>query len=210
MNPVRIITVSSLYGGGGPEVAERIAKAMDWNLLDHELLKKIAERANVDEKVAARYDQHVDPWFNRMVKAIWRGGSERGAAGSGEGRMDCEGMLEFTRNAMHEAADIGNCVIMGRGGQCILRERHDAFHIFLYAPTEYRARRLQKTLSGTLPEAKVEAERVDKERVAYIRRYFGENWFDPGLYDLMLDSSIGEEAVTAVALCAVRGRMGGK
>ena len=54
MKPVRIITVSSLYGGGGPEVAARVAEALGWNLLDHELLKKIAARANVDEEVADR------------------------------------------------------------------------------------------------------------------------------------------------------------
>ena len=35
MTPVRIITVSSLYGGGGPEVAERVANALGWNLLDN-------------------------------------------------------------------------------------------------------------------------------------------------------------------------------
>jgi len=210
MKPVRIITVSSLYGGGGPEVAERVATALSWNLLDHELLKKIAARANVAEEVAARYDQHVDPWFNRLVKALWRGGFDRGAGGSGEGLMDCEGMLEFTRNAMHEAADIGNCVIMGRGGQCILHERKDAFHVFLYAPLGYRARRLQKTEGGQLEHAEALADRVDKERVAYIRRYFGENWFEPALYNLMLDSSIGDDAATAVVLSAVRGRTGGK
>ena len=210
MKPVRIITVSSLYGGGGPEVAERVASALGWNLLDHELLKKIAKRANVDEEVAARYDQHVDPWFNRLVKALWSGGFERGAAASSVGVMDCEGMLEFTRHAMHEAADLGNCVIMGRGGQCILRERTDAFHIFLYAPLEYRARRLQKTERGDLAHAEALADRVDKERVGYIRRYFGENWFEPALYNLMLDSSIGDDAVTSVVLAAVRGRTGGE
>ena len=53
MTAVRIITISSLYGGGGPEVAERVANALGWNLLDHVLLKKIAERANVPEAVAA-------------------------------------------------------------------------------------------------------------------------------------------------------------
>jgi len=210
MKPVRIVTVSSLFGGGGPEVAARVATALGWNLLDHELLKKIAARANVAEEVAAKYDQHVDPWFNRLVKALWRGGFDRGAAGSGEGLMDCEGMLEFTRNAMHEAADLGNCVIMGRGGQCILHERKDAFHVFLYAPVEYRGRRLQKTEGGVLEHAISVAERVDKERVGYIRRYFGENWFEPALYNLMLDSSIGDEAATAVVLSAVRGRTGGQ
>jgi hypothetical protein len=210
MNPVRIVTVSSLYGGGGPEVAERVASGLGWNLLDHSLLKKIAERAKVPEAVAAKYDQHVDPWFNRLVKNLWQGGFDRGAGASGEGIMDCEGMLEFTRNAMHEAADIGHCVIMGRGGQCILRNRKDAFHVFLYAPVEYRARHLQKTEGGDLAHAKALAERVDKERVGYIRRYFGENWFEPALYNLMLESSIGIEAASNVVISAVRGRTGGQ
>jgi cytidylate kinase len=208
MNPVRIITVSSLYGGGGPEVAERVATTLGWNLLDHDLLKKIAERANVTESVAAKYDQHVDPWFNRLVKNLWQGGFERGAGASGEGIVDCEGMLEFTRKAMHEAADIGHCVIMGRGGQCILRHRKDAFHVFLYAPVEYRARHLQKTEGGDLAHAKALAERVDRERVGYIRRYFGENWFEPALYNLMLESSIGVDAASSVVVSAVRGRTG--
>ena len=210
MNPVRIITVSSLYGGGGPEVAERVANSLGWNLLDHVLLKKIAERAKVPEEVAAKYDQHVDPWFNRLMRNLWQGGFDRGAAGSGEGIVDCEGMLEFTRKAMHEAADIGRCVIMGRGGQCILRDRKDAFHVFLYAPVEYRARYLQKTEGGDLAHAKALAERVDRERVGYIRRYFGENWFEPALYNLMLESSIGIEAASNVVVSAVRGRTGGQ
>ena len=47
MTPVRIITMSSLFGGGGPEVAERVATTLGWNLLDHALLKKIADRAKV-------------------------------------------------------------------------------------------------------------------------------------------------------------------
>jgi len=99
---------------------------------------------------------------------------------------------------------------MGRGGQCILHERKDAFHVFLYAPVEYRGRRLQKTEGGVLEHAISVAERVDKERVGYIRRYFGENWFEPALYNLMLDSSIGDEAATAVVLSAVSGRTGGQ
>jgi hypothetical protein len=210
MTPVRIITMSSLFGGGGPEVAERVATTLGWNLLDHALLKKIADRAKVPEEVAAKYDQHVDPWFNRLVKSLWSGGFDRGAAATSEGVMDCEGMLEFTRNAMHEAAEIGKCVIMGRGGQCILRDRKDAFHVFLYAPVEYRARHLQKTEGGDLAHAKALAERVDKERIGYIRRYFGENWFEPALYNLMLESSIGIEAASAVVISAVRGRMGGQ
>jgi cytidylate kinase len=208
MNPVRIITISSLYGGGGPEVAERVATTLGWNLLDHDLLKKIAERANVTESVAAKYDQHVDPWFNRLVKNLWQGGFERGAGASGEGIVDCEGMLELTRKAMHEAADIGHCVIMGRGGQCILRDRKDAFHVFLYAPVEYRARQLHKKESGDLAHAKALAERVDRERVGYIRRYFGENWFEPALYNLMLESTIGIDAASSVVVSAVRGRTG--
>ena len=66
-------------------------------------------------------------------------------------------------------------------------------HRWNIAPEDCR-----KVWAETIDEAKAQAERVDKERVGYIRRYFGENWFEPALYDLMLDSSIGDDAVAAV------------
>ena len=40
----------------------------------------------------------------------------------------------LTRRIIEEAAEIGDCVIVGRGSQCILQQREDTFHVFIYAP----------------------------------------------------------------------------
>src|SRR3954465_5040425 len=142
MPPVRIITVSALHGAGGEEVAARLAALLGWNLLDRALVEQIAQKNELAPELLERLDQHVDPWFSRLLKSLGRSGYGSAPAASGEGVLDCEAMFDLTRRAVAEAADIGNCVIVGRGGQCILRDREDAFHVFLYAPFELRVRRL--------------------------------------------------------------------
>jgi cytidylate kinase len=41
---MRLITISREYGAGGGEVASRLAQALGWELLDHELLHRAAQR----------------------------------------------------------------------------------------------------------------------------------------------------------------------
>jgi cytidylate kinase len=93
-------------------------------------------------------------------------------------------------------------VIVGRGAQCLLRGRPDAFHVFVYAPREERARRLRERLG---PEADVELvlDEVDRERGAYTRRYCGGNWLDPHLYHLMVNAALGEEAAVSTIVTAL-------
>jgi cytidylate kinase len=199
----RVLTITAQYGAGGPEIAARIAADLGWKLVDKQLIDHIAELARVPRELAASYDQHVDPWFRRLLKSLWRGGFESVAAHSGDAPFDCEHMAELSRRAMEESAAIGNCVLVGRGGQCILRRREDAFHVFVYAPRQHRLRRV-------LPEVSSEAEacsrmdRIDQQRLAYIQRYFESDWYDRRLYQIMLNSSLGEEAASAVVTCAMR------
>src|SRR5438105_1658330 len=199
----RVLTITSQYGSGGPEIAARIAHDLGWKLVDKQLIDHISELARVPRELAASYDQHVDPWFRRLLKSLWRGGFESVAASAGDAPFDCEHMAELSRRALEESAAMGNCVLVGRGGQCILRRRDDAFHVFVYAPRKHRVRRV-------LPEVRDEAaahvhmDRVDQQRVAYIQRYFDADWYDRRLYHLMLNSSLGEEAASAVVTCAMR------
>jgi hypothetical protein len=45
-------------------------------------------------------------------------------------------------------------------------------------------------------------EHVDRDRAAYIRRYFGLEWDNRKLYDLMINSAVGIEAVVNAAIDA--------
>jgi cytidylate kinase len=44
---------------------------------------------------------------------------------------------------------------------------------------------------------------VDRERAAFIRKYYGKEWPDRSLYDLMINTKVGDEAVVATILDAV-------
>ena len=103
---------------------------------------------------------------------------------------------------MEESAAMGNCVLVGRGGQCILRGRDDAFHVFVYSPRQYRLRRVRPEASNE-PEARALMDRIDQQRLNYIRRYFDQDWYDRRLYHLMLNSSLGDETSGAVVICAM-------
>ena len=93
-------------------------------------------------------------------------------------------------------------MIVGRGAQCVLRDRKDAFHVFIYAPWAERVARIRQRL----PDQKNVEELIrstDRQRADYIRTYFQCNWMDPHLYDLMICSGLGEDVVESQIIDAL-------
>jgi hypothetical protein len=199
----RVVTVAREYGSGGARIAQLLADRLDWKLLDRCLVENIAQVARVEPKVAEQYDERPDPWVNRLVRALWQGGSMRGTmAGPIPELFDADTMASLSQRMIEEAAEIGNCVIVGRASQCILQKRVDAFHVFIYAP---RAERLQRVRSrhASRAEAELAMDARDQERAALIRRYFNQDWSNRHLYDLMISSKLGEEVVLFTILSAM-------
>ena len=151
------------------------------------------------------YDEHVDSWLRRVNEEAIRGVAlAAGRPLAEEDIFDAHAMVDRARNIIEEACGAGNCVIVGRGAQCILQHRHDAFHVFVYAPLRERIERLKKRLE---PGADVEQRlrTVDGDRAKYLHQQFGRHWCDPHLYDLMLRSTDDEDAAAHVILYAMTG-----
>ena len=199
----RIVTVAREYGSGGGHIAQLLADRLDWKLLDRCLVEKIAQIARVEPQLAEQYDERPDPWVNRLVRALWQGGLMRGAmAGPIPELFDADTMASLSQRVIEEAADIGNCVIVGRASQCILQKRSDAFHVFIYAPRAERLRRVRSRHTSRA-EAELALDSRDQERAALIRRYFNQDWANRHLYDLMISSKLGEEIVLSTILSAM-------
>jgi cytidylate kinase len=199
----RVITVAREYGSGGGHIAQVLADRLDWKLLDRCLVEKIAQLAQVEPRLAEQYDERPDPWVNRIVRALWQGGLIRGTmAGPIPELFDADTMASLSQRAIEEAADIGNCVIVGRGSQCILQGRSDTFHVFIYAPRAERLRRV-RSRHASRAEAEAALEARDQERAGLIRRYFNQDWANRHLYDLMISSKLGEEVVLSTILSAM-------
>src|SRR5437899_5668282 len=112
----------------------------------------------------------------------------------GRESFDTDRMVQLVTQVIEEAGAKGNCVIVGRGAPWILRNRKDAFHVFVYAPREDKIRRVL-TQGYTEAEAAELVDTVDQERCAFIKRYFGKDWPTRQLYNMMINSSMGEDLV---------------
>ncbi|HSD65600.1 MAG TPA: cytidylate kinase-like family protein [Vicinamibacteria bacterium] len=198
----RVVTVAREYGSGGAAIATRLAERLGYRLLDRGLVERIASEARVDPDLVGKLDEHVDPWARRLGRALWFGGFEAVAVVDENDVVDSDRVAALSGRIVVEAARAGGCVIVGRGGQCLLRDRADVFHLFVYAPREERVRRLRARL-GPGADVELALEETDRERAAYVRRYFGADWLDRGLYHLLVNAALGEEATVSAILAAL-------
>jgi cytidylate kinase len=196
---IRVITVEREYGSGGAVIAHELAKRLGWKFWDEELTAEIARVANVDHRAAQSCDERVDSVLYRLFKVYARGSYER-ALPIGETRaFDTDRMFATLEKVVEDVARRGNCVIVGRGSTYILRNRPDAFHVFVYAPVEEKIRRL-RSIGKSEKEAIQLIEDIDRDRAAFIRHYFGKEWPHRPLYNLLINSKFGDEYVVEMVL----------
>lgn len=199
----RTLTISREYGSGGANIAKIIAERLGWELLDNKLIDAIARAGHVDAKVVTQLDEHAESWLAHINRDAMRATSAfAGIVADAGDCFDPDVMTELTRLIIEEAHTRGDCVIVGRGAQCILQDKQDVFHAFVYAPLHDRIARLQKRL-GSEVHLERRIHEVDSERVHYLRQRFSREWKDPDLYNMMICSHKGEEATAKVILCAL-------
>jgi cytidylate kinase len=207
----RIITVEREYGAGGSLVAAELARRRGWELLDQQLTCEIAKMAAVDERAVARHEEKCDPLLHRLAKVFWRGSYERSLPVSDDKIFDADELVNVAHKVMEKKAAQGNCVIVGRGAPYILRARPDAFHVFVFGSREKKIRRLI-SLKMTEKDATEMVDTIDRERAAFVKKYFNADWPCRRLYHLMVNSDPGIEYVsnliqTAMDALEGQGRM---
>ena len=190
----RVLTVNREFGSGGGGIAQSIAENLGWKLLDKDIIDAIAYAAHVDPSVVLRYDEHVESWLRRLNQQAMR--SAALAAGlelRDNAVFDAQEMTKISQNVIEQAYADGNCVIVGRGSQCVLQHKPDAFHVFVYAPHRQRILRLRERLpQGVDVEQRIRI--VDGQRAKYLQEYWAKYWLNPHLYDLMISSHQGEDS----------------
>ena len=198
----RIITVEREYGCGAGQIARQLSSKLGWKLWDRELTAEIARVANVDSSAVSMCEERVDSAFQKLVKVFWRGSYERSMHLEHQ-PFGPDRMVEVGEQVMREIAEQGNCVIVGRGAPYFLRDRSDVFHVFLYAPRGEKLRRIQEQ-GRSLQDAEDLVDSVDRERMLFIKHYFGADWPTRSLYHMMINTSIGDENVISMILHSMR------
>ncbi len=198
----RTLVISRQYGSGGARIASVIADQLGWRLLDGQIIDAVAEAMRADSSTIRTHDERVATWFHRLNRdALKCAALLGGSPCTDEDFLDADTVAKFTRNVIEQAAAAGNCVIVGRGAQCILHGRPDVFRVFVYAPLDQRLQSVRSRTGKPISEKKLCE--IDEERVHYISTYFGRRRDDPNLYDLLVSSKLGEEMTVATILQAM-------
>jgi len=205
----RVLTVNREFGSGGGRIAQTIAEWLGWKLLDRDIIDAIAYAAHVDSDVVSHYDEHVDSWLSRINQQAMRSAALAAGLELAENSVfDAEEMVAISQKIIEKAHSDGNCVIVGRGAQCVLQHRPDVYHVFVYAPLKERVLRLRSRLKkGDDIEQRIRT--VDGERAKYLQQYWGKSWCNPHLYDLMISSSSDEDRTARAIVYAMTGRVAG-
>lgn len=197
-----IITLSRQLGSGGDAIAARVAAALGLKLVDREYVHQAALAAGVPEEL--------------LRKLMYEG--QRSMAADLLDSLSGSGMLRDVPTqaptpllgifapmlpamplSLEEAAAIvglvikdiasqGNMLLLGQGGQSVLRGYEGACHIQVIAPFELRTARIAELEHITLAAARRKVRANDSARAEYVARFHGVNWNDPLLYHLVINT----------------------
>lgn len=99
---------------------------------------------------------------------------------------------------IRQIADNGNCVIVGRAADYVLRNYSDVIRIFIYAPKKFKIQRVMEVYGDDLETAEKNIHRSDEARAAYYKNISGNIWGERNNYELLVDSSVGLDACADV------------
>jgi cytidylate kinase len=198
---IRIITVEREFGSGGGAIAAKLASRLGWTLWDQLLTDEIARRMDCVSLEVAEREERTDPIYYRLFKAFLRGSFEGNAHLPRLRLVDADCVREVAQQILLEVGNTGGAVIVGRGSAHYLTNREDAFHVFIYGSLGGKVKRLVAT-GRSEKDALESVETVDRDRAAFIKRYFGLEWPFRQLFHLMVNSALGDDVVVETILNA--------
>ena len=165
------ITISRQMGSRGDELALQVAQKLGWRLIQRNLINQAALAADVPHMALADIDE-LGLLNLRPSAKEWRAYQNQ-----------VESIIRYW-------ADKGKTVIVGRGGQMVLRDRPEVFHVRVVAPFEMRVAQLQQEENISAESACARLEASAKTRARYLRRSYGVQIDDPTLYHLTLNTGL--------------------
>ncbi len=177
-----VITISRQMGSLGRQVADEIARCLNYRVYWREVINEAAIRAGVPEVALATIDE-LDLLGLRPSKAA------------------VEAYHTAVENFVKELAAEGQAVIVGRAGQVILHGMEGVLHVRIYAPFDLRVERIAERHKVSLETARGQVETSDQSRTRYLKRYYQARWDDPNLYDVMINTANLNVITAAQLVC---------
>jgi len=170
-----IVTISHEMGAGGPEIGQQLADRLGYKYVDTELIHETAHRYGLLAEKLEHLDETKPSLFERFDAETRR-------------------YITAMQTALYEFAERDRVVLMGRGGQWLLRGIPHVLRVRVMAPFDLRVKRLATKLSGPIGEQASQrtvtemVRRDDTEKAGRMRYLYEVDIADPALYDLVINT----------------------
>jgi cytidylate kinase len=171
-----VVTMSRQHGAGGSEVARRLCEDLRVDLVDHEIIRRIARSTRLSERAVEELDEK-----DRQTLADWL------MALADPRHLDPVGYRSHLTHLVRAIARTGGAVIVGRGAHLILGAQ-DALRVLVVAPMPRRVEAVVRREGLSERGARERIAQVDGEREAFLRRHFHAAFADPTLFDLVVNT----------------------
>lgn len=200
---VQAITIEREFGCGASEIAGMVASRLGWSLWDERLTQEIARLTECTPEAVERREWRTDPAVYRVFKDFLRGAFEGGLLPTDRLRLlDARRIAAVSDTAVQTAFSNGPSVIVGRGAQYFLHNRKDVFHVFLYAPRDYKIHNLISRCTAQ-DKAIKQIDTTDHARAVFVQRHLGLKWPELRLYHAMFNTEMGVSHTVAMILRCV-------
>jgi len=189
------LAISREHGAGGGDIAQLIGQRLGWEVFDKSILEDVAQRCHtstdllelVDETAANWVYDVLGTWLDRVL-------------------IPHEKYVTQLYQVVLAAARRGRAIFVGRGAQFVL-PHEGGLSVRVYAPMDYRVKRVAQALQLTASEARQRIELIDKGRQQFVHRYFHHRIEDLSVYDLAVNiARLGHEGAVEQILLAMRRR----
>ena len=191
-----VITISREVGSGGRTIGRKLAQKLGVRYSDKELIKALEEKFNLTVNGIEKLKGEKKNWLADFIQLVAPVPSAKlldvDTKYTQEFRSDlsAKDVYEAEKEILNAIADEGSCVIAGRSGFFVLKDRPNKVNIFITASRDNRIARVMRKQNLTQEQATELVDSLDKSRENYVQRCAGVSRYDARNYDLVINMDL--------------------
>lgn len=184
-----VITISRQFGAGGHTLGLQIAKRLNYQVIDKELIAQVAKEADVSVRWVEAVERETGGLLMRLVNKLVSSSFIERITGDSASDFDDTKYHHFMTKVIKDMAKEGNIVFIGRGAQFVLAGYPHAIKVLLVGKMEDRIKFMMEFYELNQTKAEQLIQREEKRRLTFLKRFYAGNPDEPGHYDLVLNMS---------------------
>lgn len=180
-----VIVIGRQYGSGGHDIGKILADKLGFDFYDQEIIKMAAGTTGLtSEFIEKREETMTNSLLYDLVNQMYQYRDEKEEAPKDK-------IFDAESKVIRDLADKGNCVIIGRCSDYVLRDDNRVLKVFFNAPMESRIERVMRRLGVESGNAQHRIRKEDKYRADNYRYYTGRIWGASANFDLTINTDLG-------------------